>query len=338
MDSETTGLLAVFAAVAGLALAIGLALSSRRGRLSARLDDLAGKGPRDGEAAERPEAVVRLARKTLPKLGKAIVPEDEKERNRLAARLTFAGLYNRQAMYLFLGVKLSLMIVGSVLGVGLILSKAASPTTSMGAALALFVAGMVGPSFWLDRRRKQRQIQLRRALPDALDVLIICLEGGLSFQAGLKRVAEEIASAHPLLGGELRIVDREIQLGRSPGDALLRFAERVGLDEAASMATVVGQAERFGASLVKSLKAHSEMLRERRKQKAEEQAQKAATKILFPTLLCIFPAVFVILLAPAVYQTMEALGGMGGGAATAQAAAKTVAAPAPAPAPASPGR
>jgi tight adherence protein C len=153
-----------------------------------------------------------------------------------------------------------------------------------------------------------------------MDVLIICLEGGLSFQAGLKRVAHEIASAHPLLGGELRIVDREIQLGRSPGEALTHFAERTGLDEVASMATVVGQSERFGASLVKSLKAHSDTLRERRKQMAEERAQKAATKMLFPTLLCIFPAVFVILLAPAVFQTMAALGGANGGEAASAAA------------------
>lgn len=312
MDSETAILAGVFAAVVGLALAAGLALSGRRGRLATRLDELSGKGVRDGEAPERPEAVAKLARAALPKLGKVIVPEDEGERNRLAARLVLAGLYNRQALHVFLGVKLSILVGALILGVGLMFSGAASPTLTMGVALGVFVAGMIGPSFWLDGRRKRRQLKLRRALPDALDVLIICLEGGLSFQAGLKRVAVEIASAHPLLGGEFRIVDREIQLGRAPGEALLHFAQRTGLDEAASLATVVGQSERFGASLVKSLKSHSETLRERRKQMAEERAQKAATKILFPTLLCIFPAIFVILLAPAVFQTMAVLGGMSG--------------------------
>ncbi|WP_337172929.1 type II secretion system F family protein [Paludisphaera sp.] len=319
MDTETIGLLAIFAAVAGLAAAAGLGLSGRRGRLATRLDELSGKKGRDDEGPERPEAVAKIARAALPKLGKVMVPEDEKERNRLAARLVLAGLYNRQALHVFLGVKLAILIGALILGVGLMFSGAAPPATSIGAALGLFVAGMVGPSFWLDDRRKRRQAKLRRALPDALDVLVICLEGGLSFQAGLKRVAQEIASAHPLLGGELRIVDREIQLGRSPGEALLHFAERTGLDEAGSMATVVGQAERFGASLVKSLKAHSDSLRERRKQMAEERAQKASTKILFPTLLCIFPAVFVILLAPAVYQAMAALGGAEGGDAAAGA-------------------
>ena len=147
---------------------------------------------------------------------------------------------------------------------------------------------------------------LRRGLPDALDVLIICQEGGLSLQAGLKRVSDELRSAHPVLGSELKIVDREIQLGKSPCDALKHFAQRTDLEEALSLASVVGQSERFGASLVKSLRVHSETMRVQRKQKAEELAQKASTKMLVPTLLFIFPAIFVILLAPAVIQVMKA--------------------------------
>ncbi len=109
-----------------------------------------------------------------------------------------------------------------------------------------------------------------------------------------------------MLGGELKIVDREIQLGRSPGEALNHFGRRTDLEEAISLASVVTQSERFGASLVKSMRTHSDTLRSKRKQKAEEKAQKASTLILAPTLLFIFPAVFVVLLAPAVYQVMAA--------------------------------
>ncbi|WP_165069010.1 type II secretion system F family protein [Paludisphaera rhizosphaerae] len=306
MDQETIVLLAVFGAVAGVALLAGTVFSQKRGKLAGRLDELSGRGRRADE--EKPETVAKIAKAALPKLGKVIVPEDEAERNRLANRLVLAGLYNRQAIYLFLGVKLSIMLAAMVVGAGLTLTGAAPPDRAMGAALGLFLVGMIGPSFWLDKRRNGRQLKLRRAMPDALDVLIICLEGGLSFQAALKKVADEIGTAHPMLGGELRIVDREIQLGRTAGEAITHFAERTGLEEAASMATVIGQSERFGASLVKSLKAHSDTLRERRKQIAEERAQKAATKILFPTLFCIFPAIFVILLAPAVFQMMKSLG------------------------------
>lgn len=313
MDSDILVMAAVFAATAGLALLVGLLASGRERKLTDRLGELSGR-PRSGSKA--PETVGEMARATLPKLGKVIAPENEAELNRLSARLTRAGLYNRQAMYIFLGVKLSLILMALVAGAGLTLSGAAQGVQAMMASLALFMVGMIGPGFWLDRRKKKRQLALRRAMPDALDVLIICLEGGLSFQSALKRVAEEIRPAHPILGYEFRIVDREVQLGRSPGDALLHFAQRTDLEEARSLSTVIGQSERFGASLVKSLRNHSESLRSRRRQVAEELAQKAATKILFPTLFCIFPAIFVILLGPAVYQMGEALGesGLGGSA------------------------
>jgi len=295
----------VFAAVAGLAMMIGLVFSGRERRLASRLDQLSGRAR---PALKTPETVGEMARATLPKLGKVITPENEDERNRLSARLARAGLYNRQAMHIFLGVKLSLLLLAVFSGLGLTLLGVAPPFQAVSLSLILFLLGMIGPSFWLDHRKKQRQLALRRAMPDALDVLIICLEGGLSFQSALKRVAEEIRSAHPILGYEFRIVDREVQLGRSPGEALLHFAQRSDLDEARSLSTVIGQSERFGASLVKSLRNHSETLRVRRRQIAEEQAQKAATKILFPTLLCIFPAIFVILLGPAVYQMSKVLG------------------------------
>jgi len=298
MGSDAIVMLVAFAMAASLAGIAGVFLTGRAGKLEARIDGLAGR-PRPEEKAE---TVAQMARSALPKIGKIIVPEDEAERTKLRARLVHGGLYHRQAMHIFLGVKLFLLAAATIVGGGLTLTKALPLGRALPIALILFLFGMVGPSFWLDGRKKARQTTLRRGLPDALDVLVICLEGGLGLQAGLKRVADELRSAHPVLGAELRIVDREIQLGRSPAEALQHFAQRTDLEEALSLASVVGQSERFGASLVKSLRTHSETLRVRRKQKAEEKAHKAATKMLVPTLLFIFPAVFVILLAPAVYN------------------------------------
>ncbi len=123
----------------------------------------------------------------------------------------------------------------------------------------------------------------------------------------LRRVAGELRTAHPLLSGELDIVQREVQLGRSTGEALRQFADRCDLEEARSLSSVILQAERFGASLVKSLRVHAEMLRTKRMQYAEEMAQKAATKILFPTILFIFPGLFVIILGPAAIQLNRTL-------------------------------
>ena len=300
MESETTIMIFAFVMAASLAMLGGMFLTGRGKKLEARIDSLAGRE----RPEEKAETVAQMAKSALPKMGKIIVPEDEAERTKLRARLVHAGLYHRQAMYIFLGVKLFLLGLATVVGIGLTTSKALPMGKALPISLILFFIGMIGPSFWLDSRKKARQTTLRRGLPDALDVLIICQEGGLSLQAGLKRVADELRSAHPVLGAELKIVDREIQLGRSPGEALQHFAQRTDLEEALSLASVVGQSERFGASLVKSLRTHSDTLRIKRKQKAEEKAQKASTKILIPTLLFIFPAVFVILLAPAVFQVM----------------------------------
>jgi len=304
MNSDGMLMVVAFALASSAAAIAGLLLTNRGGKIDSRIAGLSGRE----RPEEKAETVGQMARSALPKVGKFIMPEDEAERTKLRARLVHAGLYHRQAIYVFLGVKLSLLAMATVVGVGLTLAKVLPLGQALPISLVLFVGGMIGPSLWLDSRKKSRQSTLRRGLPDALDVLTICLEGGLGLQAGLKRVADELKSAHPDLGGELRIVDREVQLGRSPGEALNNFARRTDLEEALSLASVVGQSEKFGASLTKSLRNHSETLRQKRKQKAEEKAHKAATKMLVPTLLFIFPAVFVILLAPAAYQVMTIFG------------------------------
>ncbi len=304
MDNDVVFMGVAFLMVTSIAVGVGLLFSGRGSKLDARIGELTGQARPEAKA----ETVTQMARAALPKVGQIIVPSDEDERTKLRARLVHAGLYHRQAMHLFLGVKLSLLMMATIVGVGLTITHVLPPTQALPAAMILFFAGMIGPSFWLDKRKKKRQSSLRQGLPDALDVLIICLEGGVGLQAGIKRVADELSAAHPILGGELKIVDREIQLGRGPGEALNHFARRTDLEEALSLASVVTQSERFGASLVKSLRTHSDALRVKRKQKAEEKAQKASTMILAPTLLFIFPAIFIILLAPAAFQVMATLG------------------------------
>jgi tight adherence protein C len=287
--------------IAMLVLIVGLLATSRKGKLDRRIDSISGKESPEG----KPETVATMARLALPRMGNVIVPENEAERTKLRARMMHAGLYQRQAMHAFLGVKLVLLVGATLVGAGLTLSNIMPPTRALPLAIVLFLAGMFGPGAWLNRRKSHRQQAIKCGLPDAIDVMIICLEGGLSFQASIKKIADELRSAHPILGGELRIVDREIQLGRAPGEALTNFARRSDLEEILSLASVIGQSERFGASLVKSMRNHSESLRHKRKQAAEEKAQKAATLILIPTILFIFPAVFVILLAPAAIQVTE---------------------------------
>ena len=301
VDNDLVLMGVAFLLVTSVAVGVGLLLSGKGSKLDARIGEMTGKA----RPEEKAETVAQMARVALPKMGQIIVPDDEAERTKLQARLVHAGLYHRQAMHLFLGVKLVLLVLAVIVGIGLTTTKIIPLGKGLPIALVLFLAGMIGPSFWLDKRKAKRQSALRQGLPDALDVLIICLEGGLGMQGGIKRVADELSAAHPALGGELKIVDREIQLGRSPGEALNHFARRSDLEEALSLSSVVTQSERFGASLVKSMRTHSEALRIKRKQKAEEKAQKASTMILAPPLLFIFPAVFMVLLAPAVYEIIK---------------------------------
>lgn len=300
MDANATIMWAAFLAVSSLVLLAFLLLSGRKARIDVRLDELAGR-------ADSPErnSVGSVARSALPRLGTPLIPKDEEARTRLQTRLIHAGLYGRQALALFLGVKVLLIVGPAVAGLFAgVLGVVSLQVGLLGGACA-GVAGVIGPSFWLDRMKARRQTNFRRSLPDALDVLVICLEAGLSLSAALRRVASELRGAHPLLATELNIAQREVQLGRSEGEALRQFADRADLEEIRSLAAVIIQAERFGAGLVKALRTHAESLRTKRLQYAEEMAHKAATKLLLPTVFCIMPGIFVVILGPAVIQVLD---------------------------------
>jgi tight adherence protein C len=175
------------------------------------------------------------------------------------------------------------------------------------ARLALWVLGgcgfgLLAPSWWLSSKVKKRQGLLRNAFPDALDMIVLCLEGGATFSAAIQRIADELDTVHTELSTEINIVQRQMQLGLSAADALRKFAERCDLAEVRELALVLMQSERYGASLTKTLRGFVETARQDRQQQLEEKAQKAAVKILFPTLLCIFPAIFIVILGPAAFQ------------------------------------
>ena len=281
-----------------LAAIVVLLTSGRKARIDTRLDELT----HGTSITPNLTPVQQIARSALPRIGTHLIPTDEKERTRLQARLVQAGLYGRQAMVVFLGVKMLLMVGPLVIGLiaGLVgvlpLLSAFLYGTFPG------ILGMIGPSMWLDRKKKARQIELRRGLPDALDVIVICVEGGLSLVGALRRVAGDLRAVHPKLAKELDIVQREVQLGQTAGEALRRLGERSDMEEVRTLAAVIIQSDRFGAGLNKALKIHSETLRQKRQQGAEEKAQKAGTMVLFPTLLFIFPAIFVVILGPAMIQ------------------------------------
>jgi tight adherence protein C len=290
--------LAVFLATSGLG---SLFLFWRYGdnrRTLARLRDL-GPAP---SAGTKPPSLGDYTLSALPRVGTLVAPSGGRQLARLKARLTQAGIYGPSAVHIFLGAQLLLVVLLPAAGLVPYFLGLLGGQKALVVGVVAGVVGLVTPSLWLDYQRGRRLNELRRALPDALDMLVLCVEAGVSLIAALQRVTSELQFVHPVLGREMTIVQREVQLGLSVGDALKKFGDRSDLEEVRNLAAVVLQSERYGTSSVKALRLHSDSCRQERQQRAEEKAQKAAVKVLFPTLLCIFPAIFIVILGPAAYQ------------------------------------
>jgi len=252
-------------------------------------------------------SLVEFFRGLLRKFGNIMMPQEE---NRSVAELkaTFlrAGIYESNALRVYMGAKLLLMVLLPILcGVVPYALGVISLLHAMNASLVAALVGMALPKTWLQHRVKRRQRALRYALPDAIDMLVLCLEGGISLTATIVRLTTELRGVHPALAGEMMIIHREVQLGQTVGQALQSFADRCDLKGVGDLASVLLQSERIGASVVQALRTHADCCRVERQQNAEEMAQKAAVKVIFPTLLCIFPAVFIVLLGPAALQIMK---------------------------------
>jgi tight adherence protein C len=299
--------LVVFVTGSSLVLLIAVLFSGRNRRMEDRIQNLSDKGK--GIIAQ-PASMSKLTQSVLPKIGRRLLPNNEEERSRLQSRLIHAGLYHRSAMLVFLGIKMILLVVPLILGLVIAKIDGFPLINSLLVGLTAGCLGMLLPSFWLDMRKNKRQIILRRGLPDALDMIVICLRGGLSLQGAFQRVTTELWMAHPFLAAEFSINMREIQLGRTTGDAMRHFAERCDLEEIRSLAGVISQAERLGASTVNALRVHAETLRIKRLQQAEELAHKAGTKMVFPTILCIFPAILLVVIGPAAFQIADLFASM----------------------------
>ena len=295
--SEIVSVIA-FAVVSLLAVWVASVFMRRDRLASQRLREVAGE-TRTGSAA--PPSLMNTAASCLPSLGAMLAPRAEKDRARWNERLARAGVHHPQALPIMHGVKGALMLLGPVAG---LVGYAADLPLALDVIAACVVSGvgMLLPGLWLERRIARRQTQLRRGLPDALDMMVMCVEGGLSLNAALPRVRAELQSAHPLLAAELRVAERDMMMGQQAGEALRKVAERIDLEELRSLAAVLIQSQRYGASTAKAMRTFADGLRIERQHRIEEKAQKAAVKILFPTLLCIFPAIFVVVLGPAAYQ------------------------------------
>jgi tight adherence protein C len=186
-----------------------------------------------------------------------------------------------------------------------------SSSREMFYALCLAAAGMIIPSRVLDYLRDKSFKLLRHGFPDALDMLVVCVEAGLGMSQALQRVSDELTVSHPELAMELALVNAEIRAGVDRVIALKNLAERTGLEDIRGLVSLLVQTLRFGTSVAESLRVYSDEFRDKRMQKAEELAAKMGTKLIFPLIVFLFPGFFVIAIGPAVIALIDVFGSLG---------------------------
>ena len=215
-------------------------------------------------------------------------------------RLVYAGYRESSALPLFLGIRLGSSLVMGGYAFLVTQGGGAGEFTSIFYTGLATISGWVVPNFALSVRIARRQKDLQRALPDVMDLLVICVEAGLGLNQALVRVAREIRHESQLMTEELAHTNAAIRAGTPRPEALADWAERTGVPDIRSLATILVQTERFGTSVARSLRVHADTMRQKRRQRAEEAAAKTTIKMVFPLALCIFPALFVVILGPAV--------------------------------------
>jgi len=225
--------------------------------------------------------------------------------------LSEAGYRGPNSVALFLGSKI-LFAAGLPLIFFLVMTMFGNPFAGQGLiwGIALGVIGFYLPTLWLWDASNKRKLEIQHALPDSLDLMVVCVEAGLGLDAALVKVSQEVMLGSPEFAAELRIVNQEMRTGAARIDALRNLARRTGVDDIQSLVAVLVQADRLGTSIATALRAQSDSLRIRRRQRAEEAAHKTGVKLVFPLVLCIFPGLLVILLAPAFLRIFKSLAGI----------------------------
>lgn len=288
----------IFFAFAGGMWAVMNLFSKDETRATERLDEL-----RDPSLRERGKGKgkngMNLLEKAAPALSKALQPKSELESNQLRVKLCTAGYSNANATQLYLALKMFLLLIGFALGGGIGLLKY-GPTQSCLTTLGV-ITGILFyfPDIAVAIQSSSRKQKIFLSMPDCLDLLVVCVEAGLGLDAGMRRITEELSDTAPDLCAELGLANMQLQMGRARRDVLHDLGVRTGCDDMKALVATLIQSERFGSSIAQALRVQSDAMRTKRRQMAEEKAQKTAVQMLFPMVLFIFPGIFVVLVGPA---------------------------------------
>jgi tight adherence protein C len=245
-------------------------------------------------------AVVPFLQRIGQAAAKPFMPTTREKQSGMRRDLAMAGIYTPAGIRLVTGGKV--ICLGLGLAVGYAVGEASGAMM-----LSISFGGLLGyvlPNTWLRMKIKQNQRALTYGLPDALDLMVVCIEAGLTIDSAMQRVGEELALAHPPLSRELGIAHMETRVGLSRAESLKNLAQRTGNPPLQSLASMLTQADRFGTSIAQALRVHAESLRVARQIAAEELAAKASVKMSFPLVLFIFPATFIVLAGPTIVDLM----------------------------------
>lgn len=309
--------LAVFGMFAALAWWVLDKIASGKPRALERLEVLSTPRRRIASeqlAVKKPDTAAKVLEKAAPALAKPLAPKSEYELGKLRAKLAAAGFRGEAASSIFLMLKFLGLLAGLVLGGGLTLlvhgmSRKAMVTTVLTAGGLFYLPDIV---VWFLGRRRQQEIFL--GLPDALDLMVVCVEAGLGLDQAMRKVAEEMKRSYRVIAEEFGLANSQLQMGRPRAEVLHELGARTGVTDLRALAAVLIQADKFGTSVAQALRVQSDSMRTRRRQIAEEKAAKTAVKLIFPLVMFIFPGIFVVLVGPAACTMVrELLPRMGGG-------------------------
>lgn len=282
----------LFAVLAGVLTLLGMRLWARP---KAALERVTGASMEAQRQMPRHPSLV--FHDLVKKLG-SILPASPKDVTVMQRRLIRAGIRNPGALKMLYGAKL---ILGLVLPIAAGFALVASPLGAERKALAVMGAlavGFFGPNEYVRMRARRRQRAIRRGLPNALDLLVVCVESGLGLDQAIMQVAKELENAHPEISQEFTLVNLELRAGKRRLEALRNLADRSAVDELKKLVAVLIQADRFGTGIAQSLRGHSDYMRVQARQTAEEKAAKLGVKLVFPIFFCILPSLFVVTVGP----------------------------------------
>ncbi|MGE0814454.1 MAG: type II secretion system F family protein [Vicinamibacterales bacterium] len=249
----------------------------------------------------RRESVLSEAPSQLARRVRSFVPKSPQHMNHIQRMLASAGYHGEWPAIAFAGVQLALPVAIAVTTLVTFGSAALLPGV-VGGAIGYYL-----PVLWLGRKIDDRRREIRNGLPDAIDLLIVCLEAGSGIDQALARVADELQIAYPSLARELELIGSETRAGKPRMEAFKNFAERTKVDDVRTLVAMLVQTDRFGTSLGQALRTHADTSRTKRRQRAEERAAKLSVKLLFPLVFFLFPATFAVVLGPAALQIYRQL-------------------------------